>query len=255
MSKIKLFIGIPINSSVHPLFMQCLLALQTEKPCDLEIHVAHGDGVARARNQLSAKFLKTDCTHLLFLDCDLMFGADHISRLLSHNEDIVGGFYPKKQDGDLEWVINGTLEPSVPDARGLHPVRYIGTGFMLIARRVFERMIEAYPDIMYFQDGPDRPQQWDFWPMGVYVSKDGNRRYLSEDWYFCQRWLDIGGQVFGDIHVIVKHIGTVVFPLLHQIEQIQNPRRQQAEDSTDSVASVHPSTNFRGSLVEAPAFG
>ena len=44
----------------------------------------------------------------------------------------------------------------------------------------------------------------------------GTRRYLSEDWMFCQRWLDIGGKVYGDAGIVLKHIGSAVYPLQTQ---------------------------------------
>jgi hypothetical protein len=36
-------------------------------------------------------------------------------------------------------------------------------------------------------------------------------RYYSEDWTFCENWRDIGGQVFVDKRVLLKHTGTYVF--------------------------------------------
>jgi hypothetical protein len=36
-------------------------------------------------------------------------------------------------------------------------------------------------------------------------------RYYSEDWTFCENWRDIGGQVWVDKRVLLKHTGTYVF--------------------------------------------
>jgi hypothetical protein len=36
-------------------------------------------------------------------------------------------------------------------------------------------------------------------------------RYYSEDWTFCENWRDIGGQVWIDRRVLLKHTGTYVF--------------------------------------------
>ncbi len=55
------------------------------------------------------------------------------------------------------------------------------------------------------------------------VADEGLGRYLSEDWFFCQRWLDLGGEVWADCCVAVRHIGPVVFPLETQIAQMTNP--------------------------------
>jgi hypothetical protein len=181
-------------------------------PVALQVATVDGDSlVSRARNTLTASFLASDCTHLLFIDTDLIFSGEQIARLLDHQVPIVGGFYPKKQDGPLAWVCNAHPHFPPPDeATGLQSLRYIGTGFLLVERSVFTRMIEAHPQIAYTADQTARPEH-DLWPVGVH---DG--RYLSEDWAFCQRALDLGIPVLGDTRVILKHIGTAVFPLQSQ---------------------------------------
>lgn len=218
----KLFIGLPIAQQVPVFFVQCLLALQKHPPCELDPRMSVGDGVARSRNQLTADFLRSDCTHLLFIDCDLIFSAEHVKRLLDHDRPLVAGMYPKKQEGPVEWVIN-SMPNTAPDANGLQPVRYIGTGFMLIERGVFEKMIKAYPHLEYTADAAVTRTEHDFWSMGVYTYPDGSKRYLSEDWFFCQRWLDLGGTVLADTRTLLKHIGGAVYPLATQMEALMQP--------------------------------
>lgn len=220
----NLFIAIPTYGGTPVEFTQSLMKLQADPPCDYSMQFMPGDSlVSRARNTLTAEFLKTDCTHLLFIDSDLVFSSEQIRRLVEHDVELVAGFYPKKKDGSLEWVCNALPEESAPLPCGLQEVRYMGTGFMLIKRSVFERMIEHYGDALRFV--PDNAQdetQHDFWAVGVYAYTDGKRRYLSEDWFFCQRWLDIGGKVWGDTRVILKHIGTATYPLKSQMADL-NP--------------------------------
>jgi hypothetical protein len=36
-------------------------------------------------------------------------------------------------------------------------------------------------------------------------------RYYSEDWAFCENWRDLGGEVWVDKRVLLKHSGTYVF--------------------------------------------
>jgi hypothetical protein len=36
-------------------------------------------------------------------------------------------------------------------------------------------------------------------------------RYYSEDWTFCENWRDLGGKVWVDRRVLLKHTGTYVF--------------------------------------------
>lgn len=223
---VKLFIGLPIYGQPTMAFVKCLMELQTRKPCHIEPHVGSGDGVGRTRNVLTAQFLKSDCTHLLFMDSDLIFNVQHVKELLLADKPVVGGFYPKKQEGRLEWVVNPLL-PSPPMREdALQPLKYIGTGFLCIKREVFDKMIVAYPELSFREDYGNRGIAHDFWSMGVYREKNvpnDEGRYLSEDWFFCQRWLDMGGEIFGHTKVALQHQGSVVFPLKTQRAEVANP--------------------------------
>ena len=80
------------------------------------------------------------------------------------------------------------------------------TGFMLIQRQVFLKMIEAYPQskITKMLDIKPNVLEWmyDFFP--VYVD-DGV--LLSEDYGFCRRWRALGRRVWADPDVELYHIG------------------------------------------------
>ena len=79
-------------------------------------------------------------------------------------------------------------------------------------------------------------------------------RYYSEDWTFCENWRDIGGQVFVDKRVLLKHTGTYVFDYqtqdklyqdLHQIalsNQANQPQIviQQQPTASDLTAAATP---------------
>lgn len=254
----SLFIGLPIHGSPTVSFMQCLLALQVQKPLPIQIQIGCGDGVGRTRNILTAAFLKSKCTHLLFIDSDLIFNVGHIVSLLRAKQPMVCGFYPKKQEGPLEWVVNTLTPHPEPRPDRLQAIKYAGTGFLLIERQVFEKMIEDYPEIQFREDYGDRELAYDFWSMGAYrdtpdqskmlarqllfatknkgYEKDkiawletisdgaiGEARYLSEDWYFCQRWIDIGGEIFAHTGVVIRHQGQAVYPLKTQLPEIAHP--------------------------------
>jgi hypothetical protein len=223
--KPNLFIASPVYGAVTVEFMQSLMRLQAEPPCNLSVRILAGDSlVSRARNTITAEFLKSDCTHLLFIDSDLVFSADQIMRLVEHDKDVVGGYYPKKQEGSVEWVCNCTLPFQPAGADGLQPLRYLGTGFLMVKRAVFEQMIAALGDkIAYRPDPRPTETEWDFWAVGPHTDAAGHTRYLSEDWFFCQRWLDLGGQVWGDTRVILRHIGTASYPLKTQLADLVNP--------------------------------
>jgi len=225
-SEKRVYICSPIYGGVDPHFFKCVLKLQQElntKSIHGVLDFLTGDSaVGRARNALTARFLKTDCTHLLFLDSDLVFSGDQISKLLSHNEPIVGGLYCKKATGlPVQFVLNACYEPIPMRPDGLQEVRYLGTGFICIAREVFEKMIEVYgEEISYKCDADPKVTEWDFWAMGVYRYPDGSKRWLSEDWLFSQRALDLGYKVYADMSVLAKHSGNILYPLDYQEKEI-----------------------------------
>ncbi len=218
----KLFVGMPIYGGVDPHFFCSVIRMVTDFKTNTVVFPLVGDSlVSRARNTLTRKFLDSDCTHLLFIDSDLIFSSDQIRRIVSHNEDVVGGFYPKKKQGDPELVCNALDQSPPMDERRLTQLKYIGTGFLCVKREVFDRMIEAYgKDLWYTSDNDCATVEYDFWSVGTYQYPDGTKRYLSEDWYFCQRALDLGFKVYGDNGILLRHSGSAVYPLETQEESI-----------------------------------
>lgn len=193
----------------------CILNLLTRTQLIHRVESIAGDSlVSRARNNLASQFLASDCTHLLFIDCDIVFEPWHVARLIQHDLPLVCGMYPLKQTRP-SWVSNAVPGKDV-DARGLLEVREAGTGFMLVHRSVFEQMTTRYPEIGYTKDDNEKGThpRFDFFSVGCYT--DGvtqRKRYLSEDYYFCQRWRDMGGSVVLDTRIRARHIGRATYPL------------------------------------------
>lgn len=218
MSK-KLFIALPCHETVDPHFFASMLNLKisAEISSNLVISPLFGDSaIGRARNTLTARFLKSDCTDLLFIDSDLVFDMGHINRILSHKEDLVGGSYFKKNEDSADLVCNGLDTPMPCREDGLQEVKYVGTGFMKISRRVFETIIAEKGDELWYTSDCTKEREYDFWKMGVYQYPDGTRRWLSEDWMLCALWKECGGQVWMDTRTILGHSGNIVFPTAEQ---------------------------------------
>lgn len=98
------------------------------------------------------------------------------------------------------------------DADGFVEVQEIGTGFMLIARRVFERLAQHQSELRYAgatqpPEGGD-PSRHRFFDAGL---DPGTGAYLSEDFAFCRRWRAIGGQIFADVRSRLTHTGSKTF--------------------------------------------
>lgn len=249
---VKLFIALPVYGAFDVFFTQSLIKLLADPPCHLALRMQPGDSlVARARNTLTADFLASDATHLLWIDTDLIFSREHVERIAKHTEDIVGGFYPKKQEGEVQWVCNSLNPPGERRADGLQPVKYMGTGFLRISRKVFERMIAAYGERLAYKPDQGTRIEHDFWSVGCYDFPDRTRRYLSEDWFFCQRALDLGFTVWGDTNIILKHVGQAVYPLRSQVEQIFGPAGPSTSSETAAAGVLAPAA-AAGNFPNAP---
>ncbi len=86
------------------------------------------------------------------------------------------------------------------------------TGFMVIKRQVFAKLIAHYPQLNYvpdeIRDNAESKYCWLFFDCMV---DPETRRYLSEDYAFCRRWRDIGGKVHVDLQSDLGHHGQHVF--------------------------------------------
>ena len=165
--------------------------------------LSNESNVNRARNSCAAKFLAGDATHLMFVDADIQFRAEDIVKLVSHDKDIVGGIYPQKTLPP-KMVVN-TLKNGKREG-DLIEVGTLGTGFMLVKRIVFEAMIEEgaqkYTDAIGLSS-VENDNQYDFFNCTI----DSNGRYLTEDWSFCRRWRELGGQIWADTTIPLVHVG------------------------------------------------
>ena len=226
----KVYCAVASHFSNHDLiFLQSMMQLILGATVRMSFGWSCDPSVERARNVLTANFLATDCTHLLFIDSDIAFSPRDVARIVSHDEDVVGGIYPlKTMDREVKWCGNrvGDASNAAPVALsdtlpvpcavredGLQEVGCIGTGFLCIARRVFEKMMEVDGEkIRYEQDWPPHREEFAFWRQTV-REVNGRRRFLTEDWNFCYRWRELGGKVFADAQVILRHAGRAVWPL------------------------------------------
>jgi len=165
--------------------------------------------VTRARNTLIAKAMSNKSnTHFMFIDADVSFKSEDIFRLIGADKDVIGGMYPKKSY-PIEYVFN-PIGDDVPNEHGLQPVRHVGTGFMLIKRTVIEQMFAHYRDLWYQSDLGLDPA-FDTYMYSLFDTEVINKKYLSEDWTFCNRWRAIGGKIWIDTKVKLGHSGYHTF--------------------------------------------
>ena len=99
------------------------------------------------------------------------------------------------------------LNNSLEIKGNLTKVRHLATGFMMIQRGVFEKMMKAFPSTKYVDDvnflrGDENNYAYALFDCGV---EDGH--YFSEDWLFCKRWAKMGGDIWLDVSVNLMHTG------------------------------------------------
>lgn len=165
--------------------------------------------ISRARNTLTAKFLHNpDSTHLMFIDADIGWEPWHLMVMLCRDVDVIGGLYPMKSI-PVKWCVNG-FEGALEGPDGLQEVTKTGTGFMLIKRHVFEKL-NAHPAVKPFKNDIGLPEELNPYMKTYFDTAVREGRYYSEDWTFCENWRDIGGRVWVDKRVLLKHTGHYVF--------------------------------------------
>jgi hypothetical protein len=246
--KNKLFVATPMYGGMaHGLYIKSCLDLQTtmnKYGIETKFSFLFNESlITRARNYLVDEFLRSDYTHLLFIDSDINYNAQDVLALMALDKDVIGGPYPKKSINwnnvvaaarahpDLEPkqlenlvgeyvfnVVKGTKQFTVTEPL---EVMEIGTGYMMVKREVFDKMEKEYPMIRY---KPDHVGQANFdgtryihaYFDTVIDTKEsivggGSDRYLSEDYMFCQMWRKMGGQIYLCPWMKTQHIGTYAF--------------------------------------------
>jgi hypothetical protein len=65
-------------------------------------------------------------------------------------------------------------------------------------------------------------------------------RFMSEDWAFCEYWRDIGGKVWVDKRVLLRHSGTYVFDYQSQQQVYKDLHVIYANEKTANEAAQVP---------------
>jgi hypothetical protein len=171
--------------------------------------------ITRARNILTAMFLDSDCTHLMFIDSDIEFQPEDMLRALAYDKPIMAGAYPKKAL-PVQYAINFKfIDPETRQIRvenGAVEVLDASTGFFLIKRETIEKMIKAHPELHYRNDSNIDPRlnKYCYALFDTILDPDDNR-YLSEDYTFCRRWQKLGGEIWLDPNTKLNHVGSYTF--------------------------------------------
>jgi len=232
-------------------YVKCIMAtkdLLTRFNIPLVIEFCRNDSlVSRARNNLVAKAMNNnDCTHIMFIDADITWDPVDVLKLIICDKCLCGGVYPLKHYyweklGKGENVIrnwidrknNSQFAASISDESAIQynllkyninyidtvlnieanlaKVKHLATGFMMFKREVIENMAKAYPHTKYTDDvgflqGSENDYAYALFDCGVQ-----DNHYFSEDWMFCHRWTEMGGNIYVNVGINLIHTGNEDF--------------------------------------------
>lgn len=242
----NLFLGVPMYAGgCHGIFCKSMTDLSSlchKHGVNLKLYYLFNESlITRARNYIADEFMRSDCDHLMFIDSDIGFNPHDVLALMAiqsqenSNFDVIGGPYPKKciswekikvavdkgfadQDPETlsnfvgDYVFNPKGGTSHIPLQEPVEVLEIGTGFMMIHRRVLEKFNEQFPEYAY---RPDHVRTVEFDGsreiMQYFQAEIVNKRYLSEDYWFCQKIQEMHMKTWLCPWMRLQHAGSFIF--------------------------------------------
>lgn len=205
----KILIGIPTMGSVHALLMQTILKWVAQRKYAMSVYTSiKTQPVDNARNEIVEEFMKSDCTHLFFIDSDTIPPDDALDKLLALDADIATGITPiihydrnRVNDSSGHYKVSNVI--TMDDERvkadiGVIQAKTAGGSCLLIKREVFQKM----------SDKPFRFIYSDLKPNDVIMGKS---EMFSEDYYFCARALGLGFSIMCDTSIVCRHQKSILF--------------------------------------------
>ena len=202
----KICVAVTTKDSIYLHACRTLMGIQHDlmkEGHDMQLLAIGQDSmISRARDTIATIFLESpalkDCSHLLTIDSDIYASeARSALRLLEQDKDVIGGIYRAKSDTDYR-PIALPIDKSVTLKDFQKPVEctYIGTGFLMVRREVFERL---KPVVEHY--GTKGSEIYQFYPCPVKEETlpDGTkfRSLLSEDYGFCNLARENGFRIWG----------------------------------------------------------
>lgn len=198
--------------------------------------------IPRARNYCVDEFMRGTAKHFLFIDADIGFNPQDIIAMMAlqaNDEEyhIIGGPYPKKT---IAWEkIKHAVDKGVADEdpsnlekfvgdfvfnpkAGNNSIKIdepvevleIGTGFMMVTRAALEKFADEYKQYSYKPDHV-RTEHFDgSREITMFFQSEidpKTKRYLSEDYWFCQKAQDIGLKTWLCPWMKLQHVGSYIF--------------------------------------------
>lgn len=196
------------GNACHSAYLKSIVKFALTAPIDWNYMVPDRNDslVQRARNVMVRKFLDTGYEYLMFIDSDIEFEPDDVAKVWNLDARVKGGIYPMKHP-EKDWYAawsKGKLVTKLPDEP--MPCDYLGTGFLMMHRSVFEDMKARWPERGHAEGEYEDCFAW-FHPR---VDEDQGI-YLSEDYAFCEDVREMGVEILADPTVKLLHHGSYAY--------------------------------------------
>lgn len=178
----KIVLGMANSGVVGIQTVETLVGLFKKYP-EMEFIYEHSCYVHYNRERIAERALEMEATHLFFVDSDMKFTSNVLSKLLAHDKDIVGALYYRRYEPKTP-VFNVRYE-TLPNR--IFVQNTLAAGCMLIKMEVFKKL----------------PKPWFF--LGTETLP------LGEDVYFCRKAREHGVQMWCDPTLVVGHVGEKVY--------------------------------------------
>jgi hypothetical protein len=264
----KVMLVLPWYKSTNPQTAFCVGQLMDKRRTASLLNF--GDAfVVHSRNSCADHFLQSSLEYMLTIDDDMLvpFGNPQwynahtgfdltepfasfntIDRLISHGKSLVGALYFGRYKNANPMYNEGaaTKEEAAFARRAPHnllkPTRWVGTGCMLIHRRVFEDIEKKFPKLARGSDGKggnwftstehgladrvDRVRSmlaegpmtgekclkaYELLEAASAAAKNNSSLGMGEDVAFCIRAKEAGHQPYVDFGLVCGHIGQVCY--------------------------------------------
>ncbi len=146
--------------------------------------------VDHARNWLVDEFMKTDCTHMMFIDADTIPPHDALDKLVALKTPFASGLTPIINGNNhsiTKYNAVGEDDKEIKPDTGIHRSRGVGASCMLISREVFEKVGKPYFRFL-FEDDNKKPC------------------YVSEDIFFISKCLQKDIIPMVDSSIVCQHV-------------------------------------------------
>jgi len=213
-NEMKVAIGLPCSfPMVYEDFMASILTMD-KTGIEVELFRARtGHDIAMLRNDIVRGFLKSDCSHLLQIDSDMIVHKNALICMLQRDVDIVGALYFMRYPPFAPCSVrfknkeNDEVDPFTIkelQSKELLMTDRVGTGCMLIKREVLENV--KYP---WFN-----------------TKKKNMQIVMSDDYFFCDKARETGFKIFVDTAVPCQHLSNAAIDIVWYIKFGQHYKRR-----------------------------